>query len=558
MMKNKENIKKSFKLTTSAFTLIELLIIIGVLSFVLVISVPKLVVTMNKSKNKALETTVRLIVSSAESKYMEYQTMGIKDEIKCSDVAEISDKDYKYCGISFDKDGKAKVTIVGTGKYDGKYVCEGTKKEVVTHDSICDGPIPTNILQELFEFEYYSSLVNAVEDVNNNEIGVNADATKENAVAGIYTDDDKEYVVLLKDTTETTKIAPLKDLTINLGGNVLTSNSTVAIDGAASHTDTITIDGRLNGSTIICNGSQDGTVMAQTRKNKFIFNGGTYIVYESEASTDRKVRIFSINGGGNIELNDGVARGYSSNNLVGGYVIGSVVSSGGSMTITNSNIDVYSNAGFKENIPVSAYAVGVENYGILTINNSSIKSYSNYNSDQYAYGIRNNESGTLTVYNSYAMASTCALGSFGDLFVDGGTYESFGTGALYLSGADTVKYIRNVVLRNIDMPNGYLSNYKVNGSGIIIGGKSNANNNSIYMDNCDIYGKTKPILLRGVAGEVNNTLYISNSRIHGSGVIDIANDTHKLYIGRGNNFTAANTNRESSVVTTDEVYIKSE
>lgn len=122
----------------NAFTLVELLAVIAVLSIVLVIGVPKLQDTMNKSKNKTLESTVRLIATQVESKYIEYQTKGIEDEIKCSDVVEINNEDYTDCRISFDIDGKAKVTIIGNGKYQGKYVCEGTKKDVIIQDSICD------------------------------------------------------------------------------------------------------------------------------------------------------------------------------------------------------------------------------------------------------------------------------------------------------------------------------------------------------------------------------------------------------------------------------------
>ena len=64
-----------------------------------------------------------------------------------------------------------------------------------------------------------------------------------------------------------------------------------------------------------------------------------------------------------------------------------------------------------------------------------------------------------------------------------------------------------------------------------------------------------------LTGEKNNTLYISNSKINTDKTerpirIDNNNDNgHKLYIGVGNNFTAADTNFESAVITENKKYI---
>ena len=98
-------------------------------------------------------------------------------------------------------------------------------------------------------------------------------------------------------------------------------------------------------------------------------------------------------------------------------------------------------------------------------------------------------------------------------------------------------------------------------------GGADSNNITVYMDNCDIYGSANQIVLRGTSNEKNNSLYISNSTIHdldGNNIaVHIDNDTHRLYIGKGNNFTASNavtwgtiTNWDGIVVNTDETYIK--
>ena len=44
-------------------------------------------------------------------------------------------------------------------------------------------------LQEQYAFSYYSTMNKAVTDVNNGTAGVNADATKDTAAAGVYIDE---------------------------------------------------------------------------------------------------------------------------------------------------------------------------------------------------------------------------------------------------------------------------------------------------------------------------------------------------------------------------------
>ena len=110
------------------FTLVELLAVIVILAVILVIAVPKIMDTIQNSKEGTLISSTKLIAAQAEKKYVENQTLGITDYISCDDVVKTTD-DYDYCNISFDSNGKASVTISGKGKFEGMAVCGGTRTE---------------------------------------------------------------------------------------------------------------------------------------------------------------------------------------------------------------------------------------------------------------------------------------------------------------------------------------------------------------------------------------------------------------------------------------------
>ena len=116
------------------FTLVELLAVIVILAVILVIAVPKIMDTIQNSKEGTLMSSAKLIASQAEKKYVENQVLDINDVISCDDVAKTTD-DYDYCNISFDSDGKASVTISGNGKFEGMAICGGTKTEASISDN---------------------------------------------------------------------------------------------------------------------------------------------------------------------------------------------------------------------------------------------------------------------------------------------------------------------------------------------------------------------------------------------------------------------------------------
>ena len=147
------------------FTLVELLAVIVILAVILVIAVPKIMDTIQNSKEGTLMSSAKLIASQAEKKYVENQVLGINDVISCDDVAKTTD-DYDYCNISFDSDGKASVTISGNGKFEGMAICGGTKTEASISDNC-----------------YTDEACFAYENGGITDFDIDKDACKESAIA---------------------------------------------------------------------------------------------------------------------------------------------------------------------------------------------------------------------------------------------------------------------------------------------------------------------------------------------------------------------------------------
>ena len=119
-----------------AFTLVELLAVIVILAVILVIAVPQVLDVIDTTKVGSLESSAKLIASTAEKKYAEFLALD-KDTstIQCSDVTKLNDKDYGTCTISFDENGEATVSI--KGKNDGKFEglqCSGTRNNMICGD----------------------------------------------------------------------------------------------------------------------------------------------------------------------------------------------------------------------------------------------------------------------------------------------------------------------------------------------------------------------------------------------------------------------------------------
>ena len=91
---------------------------------------------IENSKKATLESTAKMIASSAEKQKVQNTVLGKGNAITCDSVAKINNLDYASCSIVFD-DNTAKVTIEGKGKFEGLYGCNGTKTEATASEESC-------------------------------------------------------------------------------------------------------------------------------------------------------------------------------------------------------------------------------------------------------------------------------------------------------------------------------------------------------------------------------------------------------------------------------------
>ena len=114
----------------------ELLVVIVILAVILVIAVPKVMSIIEDAKKGTLETTAKMIASNAEKKKIENSVLENTGNITCESVAKLNDVDYSFCDIEFEEN-IAKVTIIGSGKFEGLSICNGTKTSANAGNKEC-------------------------------------------------------------------------------------------------------------------------------------------------------------------------------------------------------------------------------------------------------------------------------------------------------------------------------------------------------------------------------------------------------------------------------------
>lgn len=189
--------------------------------------------------------------------------------------------------------------------------------------------------------------------------------------------------------------------------------------------------------------------------------------------------------------------------------------------------------------------------GFADVSKSNIFGYANYTANaagtDYASrsrGVYN--TGKMIVRDCYVIGTHSGITSIGVLWVDGGTYESYGHGGIYYGGSNTTSYLKNATVQWCAMPQGYYDDgvAGTNKAGMYIGGVS-ARNIIVYVDNCTFNAPSQSIVIRGTSNEKDDALYISNSTINTSAKIRI-DANNKLCIGSGNNFTDKHTRSKTS------------
>ena len=411
--------------------------------------------------------------------------------------------------------------------------------------------------------KYYNSLSLAMEDINAGTFGENANAESSGNILAYLSTSGEMVLSLQSDLTETTGAIIETDTKLFLNGRKITTTGASAI---TVNTGNLEINGAQGSSEILVKNSAANSVIVQNGGQTTI-NGGKYSVEAGEKASVIKTLSGSVTAnnititatGTNTMYGVAIQNGsyFTANNLTvdvegSGTTYG--VYGAGKFDIYNSTINANSTA-------AKTRALYLTSTGDGTISNSkTIGTCDLYPATIVSSSQGINNAGKLTVNNCYVWGSHSGLTNSGELIVNGGTYESPGHGGMYFGNLIKPAYIRDAVLRHTAVPENATSSIDNNKGGFYIGGGSDRNGVVVYMDNCEIYGEIHAFTLRGTSGEHDNTLYISNSRLTSTGYVRIDNNTHKLYLGVGNNFDgsdAATSTHEpmtSQVIHTNETY----
>ena len=542
------------KRSKKGFTLIELLAVIVILAIIALIAVPVILNIIDKANKSSFKDTAYGVLSAGELYFAEQQfepngmtedevTFELPSQVNTENGVQIKGE-VPNGVLKVNKEGKVALAL-----YNGRYCA---KKEYIDNDIViienldeCSLGVPTiSELERLYTFNYYSSLLQAVNDVNNNEVGVNSNEGKEGAIAGVYTTNGQSYVVLLQDTTEQTGLQISTDMTLNLGGHKLTTTDANAINLTAGN---LVIDGRLEGSAIEkTNTNADAAVLVKTAAETAItVSGGTYSI-----SNENRADAFQL--AGEASLSDAVINVNSiSNEAIGVYSVGNINVSGCDITAISGNGKVRALYVVRNNVTVSnskikaaSHGLGSNVYGILTLDNVDLTvTNCNITADGHSdyipegetvaktisvYAISSGSTTKLTIDGGYYWGAREALGIHGMARINGGVYEGCQHGGAYMSGND-IK-VKNATFRNVDYTGevGWDSS-NWHGAAVYCGGSNGGAN--VWFDNCRFESTVKTT--HGIVAKYRDTkVYLSNSVIEAdTNNIFRADATDYIYLG---------------------------
>ena len=386
---------------------------------------------------------------------------------------------------------------------------------------------------------YYNSITNVERDIEKEQVGKHAIKDAANACAMVEKDGEKYKITLLKNIKSDEPLA-FKNTIIDLNGYELSFKS----DEGLILSQKSEVIGTVPGSKLSINNDSGATLISINRTGNVIIDGGEYIV------NSKNNNVIGIHVFGKAEVNNAKIIIDSLPTQNPGITCGIRANLFSKVYVDNCNIKVTTTDG-------EAYGVFSGDYA--EISNTDIVALANYMSNESGFtilsiGCYSEEYLKLTNCNITGIHS--GVNASGNTEINGSTYAGYGHGGLYFCGANSTSYAKNATFVEIPMPDGYQTyGPQSTHAGFYIGGGYKQDNIVVYMDNCNVESTGNAFVLRGTSGELNNTLYISNSSIQNQ-AIRIDNNTHKLVIGTGCNFTKDVTTLPEVVKTTNEQYTK--
>lgn len=388
---------------------------------------------------------------------------------------------------------------------------------------------------------YFHSLSAALNALDNDSLSSGNTLPTQEASVSVKADNKGYAVTLLQSVIETESIHVNSPITFDLNGNTLTfANTSVGLVISQKNDSKVTIDGSDQGSAITITNSGYTTAIEVKSGNCEIKGGAYHSTTENIGTKSLPNPCIKVSKNSNLKLDDAtiLAEDIGKGNPNAIYI-----EKDGETSISNCNITASS--------PYGPDVNAVYCDGFADVSKSNIFGYANYTANaagtDYASrsrGVYN--TGKMIVRDCYVIGTHSGITSIGVLWVDGGTYESYGHGGIYYGGSNTTSYLKNATVQWCAMPQGYYDDgvAGTNKAGMYIGGVS-ARNIIVYVDNCTFNAPSQSIVIRGTSNEKDDALYISNSTINTSAKIRI-DANNKLCIGSGNNFTDKHTRSKTS------------
>lgn len=392
---------------------------------------------------------------------------------------------------------------------------------------------------------FYGNLSQALEVVTNSDYA-NASLQVDENSAGVSVNvaSDAVTINVLKNLEVAKTLTIQKDLTIDLNGKEIVGSCDVLFKVQSGN---VIFKGTTEGSKVSLSNDGGQVTLLHVLAGTCKIDGGSYKTTSNGVATTANPNVSILCAGGRLDIENASIDATDSDS---GVLYGVKYNNGTNGNIKNSFINV--------DAPNGLNSYSINNEGTLLITNSTINAYSNYKANEaktdYACSSRGVFStGSLTLKNCNVYGVHSGITSRGDLYIDGGTYEGYGHGGLYIGAEGKTSYLKNATFKDSVMKNDYIDDgvAGTNKSGAYVGGASNV---TVYIDNCNFSGAYYPFVLRSsgymVDGvkhyESNVNVYISNSTIDFDRdsfkyirVDASASANQKLYIGVGNNFTVS-------------------
>ena len=427
---------------------------------------------------------------------------------------------------------------------------------------------------------YYSLLSTAARDISNSN-WYNELATPDLCKVVVVEKTNRFEVILLSPISETETIEFTKDVDLVLNEELVSTNTTTAINfDSTVNFATITGNSVVKHNVTVNPSAPTSYRMIRSLAKKIVINGGqyaganecenvSYIALGIGAASGQIMEIYgaSISATSNstsnylrgIQCGEGVIIKDSSVSTIGAQTVRAILGYCETLEVINCNIHAQTSS---MNAKTALGIYTADTNKMLSVKDSVIfadaPGYSLQGTAGVSIGLDLNSNTILYCENCDIFGTHSGVTARNNTYVKGGHYKSNGHGGFYFGSPNCDYYINDATIENVPYNGSYTDLMPANSrlGAFYIGGGSNQNDITAYLDNCEIKGGAANHLfvLRGTDNEQNNTINISNCTVTGDNKIRIDNETLKLNIGEGTNITTDMIDNPASAEFTEKNY----